>query len=245
MTMSDLIPGNSGFLHTTYNGYACWQHEDLVPKITHGFMGTGIDCRRDSVSAIIDKINLPSLSLLNQVHGIEVLSSDSDSEEGDGFFIKAGDGCFGIKTADCVPLILIAADHTYGSILHCGWRGTVNGIVSRALSLFSDVGIAPSSVQAYIGPAAQSCCYEVGEEVVREFCSAQPQDMAGIIQPVTEKSSRFYASVPLLIFSQLLSCGVFNEKVHAMKNCTICDENFYSHRRQGEASGRQLSFLRL
>jgi polyphenol oxidase len=243
--MIDPISGNSGFFRSTYNGYACWQHEDLVPNIAHGFMGKGIDCKRDPISAIIEKSDLPSLSLLKQVHGIEVLSSSSDNKEGDGFFIKSGEGCFGIKTADCVPLILISTDYSCGSILHCGWRGAVKGIVLRALSLFLKAEISTADIQAYIGPAAQSCCYEIGEEVVKEFDSAQPQDMVGIIQPVTENSGRFYASVSLLITAQLLSSGVPYEKVYAMKNCTICDENFYSHRRQGEASGRQLSFLKL
>ena len=69
----------------------------------------------------------------------------------------------GVKTADCVPVVLGDARTGACAAVHAGWRGTLAGIVTRALArMREEFGTEPSDVRAAVGPAALGCCYEVG-----------------------------------------------------------------------------------
>src|SRR4051812_31935286 len=61
----------------------------------------------------------------------------------------------GVKTADCVP-VLLADPMTGGcAAIHAGWRGTVSSIVPRSLErMTAEFGTRASDVSAAIGPAA-------------------------------------------------------------------------------------------
>jgi YfiH family protein len=231
-----------GFFRENNNGVLIWKHTELM-DLDHGFCGSGIDGRKEDSSLLASRLNVPSITLLKQVHGTDFYSSGSPCEEADAFFIQKGDGTYGIKTADCVPLILINKDHTMCALLHCGWRGTVDGIVLKALNLFSERGIRPQSIHAYSGPAAQICCYEIGQEVAERFESAVSLPGSDFSSPLRREGGKFLGSVTSIIRSHLLSSSVPEDQINILGECTICHEGYYSHRKgDGE---RQISFISL
>ena len=111
-------------------------------------------------------------------------------------------------------------------MLHGGWRGLAGGIVAAAVRALRELGV-EGELEAAIGPGAGGCCYETGEEV-REVFAAHPASSGRLLD------------LPAVAAAQLREQGVTT--VHDIGACTICDERFFSHRREGAATGRQGGF---
>jgi polyphenol oxidase len=76
----------------------------------------------------------------------------------------------GVKTADCVPVLLGDRNRGAYAAVHAGWRGSASQIVKKALeAMHLNFRTDPADVIAAIGPAACGRNYEIGEEVIRIF----------------------------------------------------------------------------
>jgi YfiH family protein len=143
----------------------------------------------------------------------------------------------GVKTADCVPVVLGDAKSGACAAVHAGWRGTLAEIVRRALArLREEFGTDPSDVRAALGPAALGCCYEVGREVVEPF-RAKFTDADSLFKP----TSAGHALVDLHEANrrQLVESGVAPERIHALPLCTMCRPDlFFSYRQDRKLYGR-------
>ena len=83
---------------------------------------------------------------------------------------------------------------------------------------------------AAIGPGIGPCCYEVGEEVLAEFA-----DLDGVAE------GRML-DLPAVAAALLERAGV--SATESADLCTSCNpELFYSHRRDGERTGRQAGLV--
>jgi polyphenol oxidase len=89
----------------------------------------------------------------------------------------------------------------------------------RAVRELGDSG----EMVAVIGPGAGPCCYEVGEEVHAAFDGAHRMGRR--------------IDLKALARDRLLAAGV--SEVRHVAACTICDERFFSYRREGARAGRQ------
>lgn len=169
------------------------------------------------------------IEVTRQVHGAEVVEHDTppaaafddplaQREEADGHaVIRAGLGA-AVLVADCFPVAV--AGPAGAAILHCGWRGLAAGIVDRGVR-------AVGATQGAIGPGIGPCCYEVGEEVLGRFAQLGPS-------VATERMLDLAAVAGIL----LERAGV--ESIETADLCTSCRPDlFYSHRRDGERTGRQ------
>ena len=74
-----------------------------------------------------------------------------------------------VRTADCVPILLAAADGKMVAAVHAGWRGIVGNILGKVVRTFHELGTPPEKLIAAIGPAISVEHFEVGEEVAAEF----------------------------------------------------------------------------
>lgn len=139
-----------------------------------------------------------------------------------------------VLVADCVPVAL--ATQRSVAMLHCGWRGLVAGIVPRgvaAVQAAAEQSQAP--VTALIGPAIGPCCYEVGEQVVAAFRRLGHTAAPG---------SGRYLDLVEIVRRELVRAGVDRALIHATGLCTSCHpELFFSHRRDGERTGRQAGMV--
>jgi hypothetical protein len=125
-----------------------------------------------------------------------------------------------VLTADCLPIAL-GGDGAV-AMVHAGWRGLAAGVLEEGVRAARELGgVTPT--HAIIGPGAGVCCYEVGAEVhdafAREHRRGRNIDLRAIAR------------------EQLLAAGV--REVLDLDLCTICDERFFSYRREGESAGRQ------
>jgi hypothetical protein len=178
-----------------------------------------------------------------QVHGDAVLvvrdpeGRDSENERCDALATDLRGVLLGVKTADCVSILLGDPRAGACAAVHAGWRGTLAEVVKRALAtLGAEFGTRAADVRAALGPAALGCCYEVGAEVVEPF-RAKFADAESLFRP-TEAG---HALVDLHEANrrQLLEAGVEPGRVHALPLCTMCRPDlFFSHRRDSKQHGR-------
>jgi YfiH family protein len=130
-----------------------------------------------------------------------------------------------VMTADCLPIAL--AGEGAVAMLHAGWRGLAGGIVAEGVRAMRELGV-DGRIEAAIGPGAGPCCYEVGEEVHREFAGYDGRARRGR-----------NLDLKAIARSQLEAAGV--QEVHDIGLCTICSDEtlFFSHRRDRGVTGRQ------
>jgi YfiH family protein len=142
----------------------------------------------------------------------------------------------GVKTADCVPILI--GDPKTGSFaaVHAGWRGTLAEVAAKALSRMGDqYKTRPDDVRVAIGPAAGSCCYEVGADVIDPFRDRFPD------QNLFTETRAGHACIDLLQANrgQLISAGVDPDKIHIAPLCTMCRTDlFFSYRREKNRYGK-------
>jgi hypothetical protein len=123
-----------------------------------------------------------------------------------------------VLVADCLPVAVAGPEGV--AMLHCGWRGLAAGIVERGVR-------AIGGTAAAIGPGIGPCCYEVGDEVLAAFGDLGEAIAAGRMLDLTEVARRLLARA-----------GV--ESVTSAELCTSCNPDLlFSHRRDGERTGRQ------
>ncbi len=130
-----------------------------------------------------------------------------------------------VLTADCLPVAL-GADGAV-AIVHAGWRGLAEGVLEEGVRVVRELGAAGEMV-AIVGPGAGPCCYEVGEEVHAVF--------GGAHRALSPPSTR-HIDLKAIARDRLLAAGVAD--VRDVGICTICDERFFSYRREGARAGRQ------
>jgi purine-nucleoside/S-methyl-5'-thioadenosine phosphorylase / adenosine deaminase len=125
-----------------------------------------------------------------------------------------------VLSADCLPVAI--AGNGAVAMVHAGWRGLAAGVLESGVEAIAELGGGNRPLAA-VGPCAGVCCYEVGEEVHRAFRGAH----------------RHHRNIDLrtIAHERLLAAGVSD--VLDVAACTICDERFFSHRREGRRAGRQ------
>jgi YfiH family protein len=174
-----------------------------------------VRANREIVSARVGK----DLQQGRQVHGARVVVDTAAIEDADGQVAIEHDAAPIVLVADCLPIALAGPRGV--AMLHGGWRGLAAGIVEEGVrALGGEVDAAA------IGPGAGPCCYEAGEEVHRAFAHLGPEVRRGD-----------NADLKAVARLQLEAAGVAD--VQDVGLCTMCDERFFSHRRDGGVTGRQ------
>jgi YfiH family protein len=193
---------------------------ESLPWLQHGF-GT----RRPTFPS--------DLATLTQIHSNMVLTAQSPGlcGEGDALVTNRPGLAVSVRTADCYPILLADARNRAVGAVHAGWRGTVTHVVEKALEkMKAEFGTSPAHVHAAIGPGIGVCCYEVGDEVARQFGF----ERRAHLDLASENRKR------------LETAGVAPENIEALGVCTFCDaERFFSYRREKEKAGRMTSFVRI
>jgi polyphenol oxidase len=127
-----------------------------------------------------------------------------------------------VLSADCLPVALGCQDAV--AMLHAGWRGLAAGVLEEGVSAMRE--LSPGcEIVAVVGPGAGPCCYEVGPNVHGAFGNHNGLPDARTID------------LRAIAHERLLAAGV--TEVRDVAACTLCDERYFSHRRQGARAGRQ------
>jgi YfiH family protein len=209
------------FHKDSQNIYRARPLEEL-PWLQHGF-GT---------RHMVAQASACELATLHQIHSHVCIPARGRTGllgDGDALLENTPGHLVGVKTADCIPILLVDEEHRAVAAVHAGWRGTVRGIVQHAVrGMQEEFGTSPAKLHAAIGPGIGKCCYEVGAEVAAQFGATGPSHI-----DLVEANRR-----------QLTDAGIPESRVYAANLCTKCGvEDFHSYRRDKERAGRMLSFI--
>lgn len=177
---------------------------------------------------------------VKQIHSAIVLNADRVStspQEGDALISDRPGVLVGIRTADCVPILLVDPSTPVVAAIHAGWRGSAANIAAAAVRELT-VGwkTRPENLRAAIGPSIGVCCYEVGPEVARQFAEWNPERR--------QAESAVHLDLPAINEAQLRAAGVTN--IWKSGECTFCvPSRFFSFRRERQQAGRLVSFIGL
>lgn len=221
-----------------------------------------------SIGAVEKKDSWP-LVQLKQVHsGIvhAVRHAQSEALTGDGLITNTPGLLIGIKTADCIPVLVVDTKKRAVGAFHAGWRGTVARIVEKGIGeMRRQYGSNPRDVLAAIGPGVHDCCYTVGEELVRAFESQfayakelfrEEYDFESLHNKYPmlflnqrapghgEPATKIQLNLVEANRRQLLDAGVPEKNIFAFEDCTSCDtKRFFSHRAEFGKTGRMMAAI--
>ena len=188
---------------------------------------------------------------VSQVHGVSVrLVAPSEDprvvrqEEHDALIAPAGGLAVGVRTADCVPILLADTDTGAVAAVHAGWRGAVNHIVPRTIErMRTELGTHPSALVAAVGPHIRVARFEVGDEVAEAADAAAQACEPGVSVVVrSAETSKAHVDLAALVRLQLTHAGV--TRVDDVGGCTLDDAaRFFSYRRDQGRTGRHLAAI--
>ena len=211
------------------------------PNLKQGFI-SNFDSR--GIFSLADQIGLNTIQTVNQVHSdimLKVSNEDFDKREADSLYTDIKGMGIGIYTADCLPIIYYAEEINVVGAIHAGWRGTLKEVVAKTFKyLIEELDCSRSKIYVAVGPCIERNCYEVGDDVAGEFISKfENHEMF-----ITRKSgSKSYLDLKEANICQIKDSGITN--IEFLMNCTFCDLNLPSYRRDGKNAGRIFSFIGL
>ena len=165
----------------------------------------------------------------------------------DGYVTSEANLPIGVKTADCVPILLEARDNDGNviavSAIHAGWRGTADRIAANAILKLCELGAEKENIYVAIGPCIDKCCYEVGMDFAKAIEEKLGQNYKNKFVIKGDNGS-LYADLKGMNLNVLTDLGVPRENINVSEYCACCNENlFYSHRRQKGVRGAHLSVI--
>jgi YfiH family protein len=181
---------------------------------------------------------------ISQVHGRDICEARAgeiftNGNEADGLITADASRVLGVKYADCVPILLASGDGCVVAAIHAGWRGVLLGIVPAAVVRLARIcNTQASTLAAAVGPCISKDAFEVGPEVVTSF--------EQLFDPTskTVHTEKGHVDLKAAVLHQLATAGVPRNRIDTTDLCTFhTPEEFYSHRRDGVATGRMAALI--
>lgn len=246
--MSALL-ARAGFVHAFFTREGGVSEGPFASLNCSPDVGDRAEHVRENLARVAQALGLASERIYTaaQVHDRGVLVLDG-SESASAVARTAADaivssaastGC-GVRTADCVPILL--ADPAAGRVaaVHAGWRGVVREVIANAVEHMVTLGSQRAALLAAIGPHIGPSAFEVGDEVALELSRASSAE--GAVQRAP--SGKAHVDLARIVQAQLWAAGLSREHIEQLPGCTHGDATrYFSYRRDGQRSGRMLSVI--
>ena len=167
-----------------------------------------------------------------------------DDGEYDAFITNRKNLVLYVTVADCVPIYLFDRVKEVISIIHSGWKGTCYNIVKNTIkTMKNSFNTNPNDIIACIGPSICKDCYEVSDDLYKEFSNNYKDDY---LNKVFTKNNNEKYNLDLWKANEL---NLLNEGVNDIDITNICTFNnpnlFFSHRMLGNKRGNMGAFIML
>jgi len=177
---------------------------------------------------------------LRQVHSAvchRVTEAPTHPPTGDALLSSTPGLLLAVRTADCLPILIVDERRRAVAAVHAGWRGSAAALSSKAVqAMAEEFGSQPEDLQAAVGPGICGGCYEVGPEVARRFAAWMPQ-LAEVTSPV-------HLDLAEVNRLQLVQAGVPPDRIFQGAPCACRGgAEFWSYRRERSEAGRMLSVI--
>jgi len=213
-----------------------------VSQGVYASMNVGLHSKDDHELVVANRKNLFSTVAqelkpvnLHQIHSADIIRVEKDYEkevQADGFYTTERGVLLTISIADCGSVLFHDDDFTVVGALHCGWRGTRDGVIQNMLRELLQF-VEPQKLSAYIGPMISKENYEVGPEFQEYF----PTEF------LTARNNSLYLDLNGCVEAILREGNVgkiYNAQLDTFSNPDL----FFSYRRDGQ-TGRMCSFIGL
>jgi hypothetical protein len=161
------------------------------------------------------------LATAKQIHSDRVLVATQPGQlgAGDAIISQRPGVTAAIRTADCLPILIVDPKTRAVAAVHAGWRGVVAEIAPKTVEAMRvEFGSRPQDLEIAIGPGIGVCCFEVGPEVAIQFRAFFPER------------------------SDLGRNGVTRGQIDTLGLCSHCkNQLFESYRRDREKAGRMVT----
>ncbi|MDP8088563.1 peptidoglycan editing factor PgeF [Pasteurella atlantica] len=176
--------------------------------------------------------NLPNSPLyLTQTHSTRVITlpySDNNLEADAVYTNQPNQVCL-VMTADCLPVLFCNKEGTEVAAAHAGWRGLCDGILEETVKKFHSP---TSEINVWLAPAISQKAFQVGKDVVEQFCDIDPNAIQCFKNDPNEKE-KYYGDLYQLATQRLNKLGI--TQISGGEHCTYTEKDkFFSYRRDGK-----------
>jgi polyphenol oxidase len=178
---------------------------------------------------------------LNQTHGSSCVNVEfaghHRGEEADAAVTSVRDVELVIRTADCVPVLLVGESKSGEPVLglaHAGWQGLLAGVIETTTASMRVQGAV--SITAWVGPCIGSECYEftgTEREKIAERYGASVRALTSWGTPALDMVAGVRQA---LVAAEVTWAGLLPDW-----SCTSCDPQRYSHRARQDAGRMALA----
>ena len=194
---------------------------------------------------------------MHQVHDVKVAvvdRGDITRDELDGYdamITELPGVAIGVRTADCIPVLLYDPVKKIAAAIHSGWRGTVSKIIGKTVSKMQSIYASqPTDILAFIGPGICVDCFQVGEDVALKFKEAgfDINSLWSFRGPKIGNGMEGGHHIDLkeACRQTLVEYGLKNENIQITGLCTYDDNDLlYSARKEGIECGRNITYIKI
>jgi YfiH family protein len=180
------------------------------------------------------KYNLDKLVHMKQIHSniVHVVDENDNFENPptcDALITNKKEIPLMVMVADCTPILFFDDVRGVVAVAHAGRQGAFKNIVKNVLDAFvrtynSNV----KNIKVKIGFSICQECYEVGKEINEEARELQMQ------YAIKKKNNSYYLDVNKILINQLKDYGVLDSNIELSNECSSCNNDYYSYRRDGQ-----------
>lgn len=163
----------------------------------------------------------------------------------DGLYTDQTDVVLATSFADCVPLFFADPVRKIIASSHSGWRGTVGQIGLHTIKQMQrQFGCQPEDIIVLIGPSICQNCYEVSEDVIRQFEAVYSEvELADIVEKGAAKG-KYQLDLWAACYHTMKKAGILPENIQVSGICTCCHANLlFSHRATKGKRGNLNGFI--
>lgn len=169
-------------------------------------------------------------------------------EDTDALITFDTDVAIGVKTADCVPILVYAPDRQGIGAIHAGWKGTLGGIVDNVMEAFESRGVNPANLIVAFGPSISKDIYEVDKDLADSFVEA---GFGKYVEYPKGPDEKPHIDLQGVNMERFLRRGVKRENIKLHEGCSFSSRRddgtpiYASYRRSGGAPARMLTSIML
>ena len=179
------------------------------------------------------------------MHGTEIAqAATANMQEADAVIGDNASFLAGIRTADCMGILIACPATGRVAAVHAGWRGLVLDIPGKVIEALKNTGgpaSNPAQMIAALGPSIGSQVYEVGPEVAEQF--SEEGLSHSILLPEAGIRGKNHIDVHGAATKRLVDAGLTPSNIDGNPLCTSNIDLFFSYRKEGADCGRLMAAI--
>ena len=173
-------------------------------------------------------------------HGGSGIIKDNELTKTDGLVTAHRGLVLTVIAADCVPAYLMDREAGVIGLMHCGRQAAAGELLRNGVDCMVSLGASAERIAMIIGHHICRDCYEVGEEVCKEFADCFTPGQ--LMEIFAVKDGRYFLSLSQALIFKALELGIPGENIFLRGECTCHCTEFFSYRR-GDRGKQNLAYL--